>query len=109
MQPTYSPLYRKDHQCDTKFKRNVIVIGNNGQHEQAVEVCKCEDEGATFVRFGLWPASTENTRVAFEMSLLDLQRVLQLEAHVSLYAFCKTLKHLTSDDPDIVTVSEKTA
>ena len=72
------------------------MISSNGlQHEEVVEVCKCEGEGVTMVRFGLWPASPQFPNVALQFPLLELQRVLQMEAHVPLHAFCKSLKHLT--------------
>ena len=88
-------MRRKDHQCERTFLRTIIVIAGNGkQHEEIVELCDCEKEGATFVRYGLWPASPQHPKVGFQLSLLELQRVLLMEAHVSLYAFCKTLSHL---------------
>ena len=101
-----APICRTNHHCNSKRRRNSIVVASNGlQHQELIEFCDCEAEGATLVRYGLWPASTDHPQVAFQLSLLELQRVLHMEAHVPLHAFCKSLQHLNPDYPEMMTVS----
>ena len=100
------PLYRLDHECTETYCKNIVVVDNNGlQHDEVIRFCKCEDEGTTLVRFGLWPSSPQQPRIAFQFSMLEMQRILQMEAHVPLHAFCKVLKQLNAFLPESLVVS----
>ena len=61
-------------------------------HFVNVEVCKCEQECVTFLRHGLWPATTAKPRTAFSIGLLQLIEYLMLEGKASLLSICNSLR-----------------
>jgi len=67
------------------------------QHDVLVMFCQCEPEPVTLVRLRLWPSSPKTPRVAFCMGLMEFQRLLFLEAQVSILSFCSTLEHLQTE------------
>ena len=91
---------RCNHHCDSQYVRDLTVVDIKGrQHDVLITFCHCEAEPVTLVRFKLWPASPKSPRVAFQMTLMDLQRMLFLEGHLSIQSFCSTLEHLQSELP----------
>lgn len=89
---------RADHSCPTSYTKQIVVVDMKGRkHETVIGCCKCEAEACTLVRFNLWPASPTSPIMAFQCSLMELQRMLFVEAQVSTYAFCSTLEQLNSD------------
>lgn len=89
-------LCRKDHNCNTQLDKKVTAIDGAGrQHSIVISCCKCEPEACTLVRFRLWPASPKSPNMAFNFGLMELQRMLFVEAQVSVYAFCNVLEHLS--------------
>jgi len=91
---------RTEHEpgCVSKYRRPFTIVDAFGrQHQEMIEFCKCDKEVQSLVRLGLWPATPDTPNMAFQMSLLEMQRVLQMEAHVSLYSFCEVIKHLNNE------------
>jgi len=56
-----------------------------------IDMCECEPEACTLLRYGLWPATAEKPQTAFSISLLELLVCLSLECQVSVEGFFKTL------------------
>ena len=90
-----STLLRVGHTCDSQYEKQLNVVDVKGrQHQINIRFCRCEPESCTLVRHRLWPGSPKSPVVAFHFDLMDLQRMLFLEAQVSVYAFCAALDHL---------------
>ena len=68
--------------CSGVFKKLVI------------DYCRCERKAAILVRLGFWPLSPVNPHVAIDMKLLEMYRLLCLEGHISLQAFCSSIQLL---------------
>ena len=80
------------------YTRTVTVVDNKGRpHDTDVQFFNAENESCTFVRYKLWPGSPRSATIAFQFALLDFQRMLQLESHVSLQSFCSVIKLLQED------------
>lgn len=57
-----------------------------------VNMCACEPETCTLLRYGLWPATADKPQTAFSIPLLELFVCLSLECQVSVEGFCNTLR-----------------
>lgn len=57
-----------------------------------VNMCACEPETCTLLRYGLWPATADEPQTAFSIPLLELLVCLSLECQVSVEGFCNTLR-----------------
>lgn len=57
-----------------------------------VNMCACEPETCTLLRYGLWPATPDKPQTAFSIPLLELFVCLSLECQVSVEGFCNTLR-----------------
>lgn len=64
-------------------------------HPIECQICRNEAPSVTLMRYDLWPASPTQPKVAFQIAVMELQQVLQLEAQVSLKAFCDMVKQLS--------------
>ncbi|XP_049331675.1 uncharacterized protein LOC111195712 isoform X3 [Astyanax mexicanus] len=81
------------HENHNVYKREMRVVVNSGRLcNICVNLCNCEPEVCTLVRYGLWPASAEKPQTAFSISLLELFIFLSLECQVSVDGFCNTLR-----------------
>ena len=56
--------------------------------------CSCEKEAITITRYGFWPATPEQPKVAFEIDFMELATVLQLESHLPIRSFCDALQFM---------------
>lgn len=57
-----------------------------------IDMCECEPEACTLLRYGLWPATAEKPQTAFSIPLLELFVCLPLEGQFSVEGFCNTLR-----------------
>ena len=64
------------------------------RHSILLDFCRCESEALRCIRYGLWPSSPTSPLVAFVLPLMQLQRIMQLEAQVSTKTFCSAMNHL---------------
>lgn len=67
-----------------------------------MKFCKCEMESVTLVRYRLWPSTPEAPRVAFDVKLMEMAVVLQLEGHLSLKSFCDAIVQSQNGFPVMV-------
>ncbi|KAK6187290.1 hypothetical protein SNE40_005353 [Patella caerulea] len=86
-------LKRLDHDCGQQYTGKVLAFNIKGiQQDVSINFCPCEDAALTLLRFGLWPATPSAPRVAFDVELMELLSVLQLECQTSTKSFCEALK-----------------
>ena len=71
------------------------------QHEQHIEVCKCESEAVTFVRYGLWPSTPQKPKVGFTFNLMLTIRSLVLIAKVPLATACSAMQSSRESLPGV--------
>ncbi|CAM4708570.1 unnamed protein product [Leuciscus chuanchicus] len=57
-----------------------------------IDMCECEPEACTLLRYGLWPATAGKPQTTFSIPLLELFVCLSLECQVSVEGFCNTLR-----------------
>lgn len=68
------------------------MLYSGRQHLRTIQVCSCEEEAVTLLRYNLWPSSPKHPRLAFHTDLLRSLNGLLLECQVSVKGFCESLK-----------------
>ncbi|KAK2821370.1 hypothetical protein Q7C36_020713 [Tachysurus vachellii] len=81
------------HNTHTVYTKDMKVIVSTGRLcTVTVDMCACEPETCTLLRYGLWPATADKPQTAFSIPLLELFVCLSLECQVSVEGFCNTLR-----------------
>ncbi|XP_028449680.1 uncharacterized protein LOC114565687 isoform X1 [Perca flavescens] len=81
------------HSTHAVYMKDMKVIISTGQLcTVTVNMCVCEPEACTLLRYGLWPATADKPQTAFSIPLLELFVCLSLECQVSVEGFCNTLR-----------------
>ncbi|XP_039669344.1 uncharacterized protein LOC120566769 isoform X1 [Perca fluviatilis] len=81
------------HSTHAVYMKDMKVIISTGQLcTVTVNMCACEPEACTLLRYGLWPATADKPQTAFSIPLLELFVCLSLECQVSVEGFCNTLR-----------------
>ena len=65
-------------------------------HDVQLPFSACHTKAVTVLQQNLWPGSPVNPQMSPDMRLVALIRKSLLEAHVSLQAFCSSVKHAVS-------------
>ncbi|XDV26641.1 hypothetical protein PO909_030295 [Leuciscus waleckii] len=63
-----------------------VIVSTGRLCTVTVNMCACEPETCTLLRYGLWPATAEKPQTAFSIPLLELFVCLSLECQVSVEA-----------------------
>ena len=61
--------------------------------EIKIEICDCEPQALTVLRYNFWPMSPSNPKTMVHMDLMETFRVMSLECHVSALGFANALKY----------------
>ncbi|XP_060714607.1 uncharacterized protein LOC132838346 [Tachysurus vachellii] len=69
-----------------------VIVSTGRLCTVTVDMCACEPETCTLLRYGLWPATADKPQTAFSIPLLELFVCLSLECQVSVEGFCNTLR-----------------
>ncbi|CAM4721750.1 unnamed protein product [Leuciscus chuanchicus] len=95
-EPSYQGLFLylpEGHENHAVYRKDIKVIVNTGRLcTIPIDMCECEPEACTLLRYGLWPATAEKPQTAFSIPLLELFVCLSLECQVSFEGFCNTLR-----------------
>ncbi|XP_048035513.1 uncharacterized protein LOC125261015 isoform X2 [Megalobrama amblycephala] len=86
----YLPEGHGTHAVYTKDMK--VIVSTGRLCTVTVNMCACEPETCTLLRYGLWPASADKPQTAFSIPLLELFVCLSLECQVSVEGFCNTLR-----------------
>ena len=97
-------LGHKNGMCRQPAKREILtVLHNNGFHKIAMTFCGCatDPDSHSFqiqlLRFGIFPATTENPKTAFTFASLDLLCQLSTQGKMSAYNFYVSMRNLTDN------------
>ncbi|KAK7020693.1 hypothetical protein VNI00_017635 [Paramarasmius palmivorus] len=101
-------------QCDNpkRVRTGFVVVDLNGVLDVRINECQCRSVGVIgdlwqqLMRFGLYPATTEDPRTAFTFRTLSLFHTLTLQGKVSLYDFYHALETVT-DGTGVVEVKDR--
>ncbi|XP_056604136.1 uncharacterized protein LOC130420674 [Triplophysa dalaica] len=86
----YLPEGHGTHAFYTKDMK--VIVSTGRLCTVTVNMCACEPETCTLLRYGLWPATADKHQTAFSIPLLELFVCLSLECQVSVEGFCNTLR-----------------
>ncbi|XP_056604183.1 uncharacterized protein LOC130420707 [Triplophysa dalaica] len=86
----YLPEGHGTHAFYTKDMK--VIVSTGRLCTVTVNMCACEPETCTLLRYGLWPATADKHQTAFSIPLLELFVCLSLECPVSVEGFCNTLR-----------------
>ncbi|XDV22763.1 hypothetical protein PO909_027590 [Leuciscus waleckii] len=86
----FLPEGHDTHAVYTKVMK--VIVSTGRLCTVTVNMCACEPETCTLLRYGLWPATVEKPQTAFSIPLLELFVCLSLECQVSVEGFCNTLR-----------------
>ncbi|XP_056095222.1 uncharacterized protein LOC130073689 [Rhinichthys klamathensis goyatoka] len=86
----YLPESHSTHAVYTKDMK--VIVSTGRLCTVTVNMCACEPETCTLLRYGLWPATADKPQTAFSIPLLELFVCLSLECQVSVEGFCNTLR-----------------
>ncbi|XP_038568490.1 uncharacterized protein LOC119898352 [Micropterus salmoides] len=86
----YLPEGHSTHAVYTKDMK--VIVSTGRLCTVTVNMCACEPETCTLLRYGLWPATADKPHTAFSIPLLELFVCLSLECQVSVEGFCNTLR-----------------
>ncbi|XP_059353826.1 uncharacterized protein LOC132123107 [Carassius carassius] len=86
----FLPEGHDTHAVYTKVMK--VIVSTGRLCTVTVNMCACEPETCTLLRYGLWPATAEKPQTAFSIPLLELFVCLSLECQVSVEGFCNTLR-----------------
>ena len=76
---------------DVSEQECFCFINAGNQHRLKVQLCMCEAEAITFLRFNLWPATPVRPSLVFEVELLEWLEALLLECCISVQGFCYSI------------------
>ncbi|XP_056604140.1 uncharacterized protein LOC130420676 isoform X2 [Triplophysa dalaica] len=86
----YLPEGHGTHAFYTKDMK--VIVSTGRLCTVTVNMCTCETETCTLLRYGLWLATADKHQTAFSIPLLELFVCLSLECQVSVEGFCNTLR-----------------
>ncbi|KAG1930605.1 uncharacterized protein LOC120488660 isoform X1 [Pimephales promelas] len=86
----YLPEGHSTHAVYTKDMK--VIVSTGRLCTVTVNMCACEPETCTLLRYGLWPATADKPQTAFSITLLELFVCLSLECQVSVEGFCNTMR-----------------
>ncbi|KXJ06893.1 hypothetical protein AC249_AIPGENE21576 [Exaiptasia diaphana] len=95
-----SAIWTTVHNQSHGYVRDIVVIDVHGQqHAIKMKCCEHESEALTIIRFGFWPSTPKQPKVAFDMQFMKLLQCIFLECRVSLNSGYLRLGYNPSNPP----------